>query len=51
MNLDIANCKQWNKKTIADRAQRLADLAVKIWPFPPKTPATDSVGADFVTSV
>ena len=45
MNLDIANCPEWNEKAIANRAKRLVDLAVKIWPFPPRK---TSAGSDEV---
>jgi hypothetical protein len=34
MNLDIAKCLKWDESEIKDRAIRLANLAVKIWPAP-----------------
>lgn len=34
MNLDIANSVEWTERSIGERANRLADLAVKIWPAP-----------------
>jgi uncharacterized protein DUF262/uncharacterized protein DUF1524 len=34
MNLDIANSGDWTEHAIGERANRLADLAVKIWPAP-----------------
>lgn len=41
MNLDIASCPQWDEKAISDRAARLADLAVKIWPPRPALSSSD----------
>ena len=37
LNLEISECDSWNEGTIAERAQRLGELAVKIWPAPPIT--------------
>lgn len=42
MNLDIANCPQWTEKEISNRAIRLANLAVEIWPSPPKATQADT---------
>jgi hypothetical protein len=35
MNLEIAQCSKWDENEIKNRATRLADLAVTIWPAPP----------------
>jgi hypothetical protein len=35
LNLDIADRPEWNELEIAARAQRLADLAIQIWPALP----------------
>lgn len=34
LNDDIAKLEHWNEEEIQNRAQRLADLAVKVWPYP-----------------
>lgn len=34
MNLEIASAKRWGKAEILDRADRLAERAVKLWPGP-----------------
>ena len=41
MNLDIANCPQWTEEEISLRATRLADVAIKLWPSPPKPNSPD----------
>ncbi len=34
LNDDLASLEYWNEQEIQKRAQRLADLAVKVWPYP-----------------
>jgi hypothetical protein len=34
MNLEIAGTERWGREAILDRCDRLADLAVKVWPGP-----------------
>jgi len=34
LNDDLAILEHWNEQEIQKRAQRLADLAVKVWPYP-----------------
>jgi hypothetical protein len=45
MNQEIANCPMWDEAAIEKRAERLAALAIALWPIPAAAEATTSASA------